>query len=359
MPSMEQIRQEAGMLKKLMQGQEDWRGGGILGEMIARLPAWARNEFGLSPAGPGGAGVGPLQGGGAGVLPGAPPRGYDPAYGGIPQVTDPAKSLENLIGAISGNLGGLGDIVKGLTGTESEALRNQYPDAFLGGLETGFENINRRLGGDISDLFPVKARESAEWAVAGGVPGAPLSDLHLSSVLGKTRYDVMRDASKDLAMLKGAVPVVDPFSVRSLVPDYNILASLQTFADTLAGAPNPKDAAAAAMQKLLAGLLAGRGGGGGGGGGVPGGFNFPGINPGRVNFPVGGGGGPPAAAPPPGAGWGMAWNPEGGFAMEGNVPLDVLEREGFNPDLSGPEWDEFFDLGIEEPFIQGEEAWWL
>lgn len=364
MPSMEQIRQEAGMLAGLVRGDDNWRGGGILGEMIARLPAWARNEFGLSPAGPAGAAGGAPGVGGAGTLPGAAPLPgtYSAGSGGIPGTTGTGTSLANLLESISGQVGNLGPIIQGITGAENQALRSQYPSEYFGALDTVLGNVGRRAQGDIQDLLPQLTQGAAEWGIGSGVgTNSPAFSSKLTRDVLGSAYNVQRQAAQDLAgSVQSAIPRVAPYSPNRLIPDIGQQLNLQALADMLRAAPIPEAAFQRNLQLAMAGLNRGFGAGGGG---VQGGFNLPAPNLQPVreiirdNFGFGGGG-PPAQAPV-GPGWGMAWNPQGGFAMEGNVPQDILAQEGFNPDLTGPEWDQFFDLGIEEPFVQEEEAWWL
>src|SRR6185436_3378367 len=71
----------------------------------------------------GGGAMGPVGGAGAGSLPGT----YNSASGGIPRTPTPSESLANLIAGISGNMGGLSEIISGVTGAENQALRDQYP----------------------------------------------------------------------------------------------------------------------------------------------------------------------------------------------------------------------------------------
>jgi hypothetical protein len=79
------------------------------------------------------------------AISGASPRGYNSASGGIPGVTSP-------VDAITSNLGGLGGIINSITGSQSTALRDQYPDEYFSTLGTLLGNTQRRAAGDISDL---------------------------------------------------------------------------------------------------------------------------------------------------------------------------------------------------------------
>lgn len=200
--------------------------------------------------------------GGGGGIPGARPRGYNPASGGVPGVTSP-------IDTITGNLGGLSGIINSITGSQSSALRSQYPDQYFSTLGTLLGNTGRRAQGDISDLLPELQQSSAENAVYGGMSGSGAENTKLLRDLGLTRYGVENKALQDLSTIQGEIPKVSPFD-----PSGMIAAQLaaQEHADMYASAPVPESAYQRAMMAA----------GGGGGGGTPG-----------KTFSGGGGGGGP------------------------------------------------------------------
>ena len=208
-------------------------------------------------------------GGGGGGLRGASSRGYNSASGGIPGVTSPIE-------AITGNLGGLGGIINSITGSQSTALRDQYPDEYFSTLGTLLGNTQRRAAGDISDLLPELQQSSAENAVYGGLSGSEAENTKLLRDLGLTRYGVQNEAINSLGKIQGEIPTVRPFD-----PSGIIAAQLaaQERADLYASAPVPEDAFQRAMRAA---------GGGGGGKTTPG-----------LRFDLGGGGGwaPPSNDP--------------------------------------------------------------
>lgn len=190
-----------------------------------------------------------VSGGGGGGLPGARPRQYNPASGGIPGVTSPIE-------AITGNLGGLGGILSSITGQQSTALRDQYPDEYFSTLGTLLGNVGRRAKGDISDLLPELQQTSAEEAVSSGMSGSAAENTKLLRDLGLTRYGVENKALQDLSTIQGQIPKVNPFD-----PSGIIAAQLaaQERADMYASAPVPEDAYQRALREA----------GGGVGGGTP------------------------------------------------------------------------------------------
>lgn len=307
-------------------------GGGI------RRPA----GFGAPAAGPA---VGPLQGGGGAQVPGgnALPGSWNPASGGIPATTPPTQSLAELIAGISQNLSGLGPIISGITGSENQALRDQYPAEYFGALGTTIGNVANRAKGYITDLLPQMQQGAAEYGLGEGVSGSPNANSKLLRDLGLTAYGVQRDALQDLGRVQDAIPKVAPYSPNRLIPDIGQQIQSDYMRNFFGSAPIPESAfqrnLALANQGLSRGFNAGSGPGGGGG------FRpfqtLPApqfFNPGAPGMP---------ATTPNIPGWGQAWNNEGGFAQAGNVPGWADPGGGF----AGPEWDQFFDLSIDEPFM--------
>lgn len=200
-----------------------------------------------------------ISGGGGGGLAGAKPRNYNPASGGIPGVTSP-------IDAITGNLGGLGGIIGSITGSQSTALRNQYPDEYFSTLGTLLGNTGRRAKGDISDLLPELQQSSAENAVYGGMSGSQAENTKLLRDLGLTRYGVQNEAINSLGKIQGEIPTVKPFDPSAIINDQ---LNAQERADLYASAPVPESAYQRANQAAgnpivgTGGLRYDLGGGGG------------------------------------------------------------------------------------------------
>lgn len=189
-------------------------------------------------------------GGGGGGMAGAAPRGYNSASGGVPGVTSP-------IDTITGNLGGLSNIINSITQTQSGALRDQYPDEYFGVLGTLLGNTQRRASGDISDLLPELQQNSAERAVAGGVSGSGAENTKLLRDLGLTRYGVENEAINSLGKIQGQIPTVRPFDPSAVIGSQ---LDAQERADIYRAAPVPEDAYRRAMSAA----------GGGSGGGTAG-----------------------------------------------------------------------------------------
>jgi hypothetical protein len=252
-----------------------------------------------------------ISGGASGVT-GAQPRSYNPASGGIPGVTSP-------IDAITSNLGGLSGIINSITGSQSSALRSQYPDQYFSTLGTLLGNTGRRAKGDISDLLPELQQSSAENAVYGGMSGSQAENTKLLRDLGLTRYGVENQALKDLGTVQSEIPTVRPFDPSAIINDQ---LAAQERADLYASAPVPEEAYRRAM---------GAADSGGGGRGTPG-----------LRYDLGGGG---AARPvdsimrgygAPTIGYGTNQNTSqgGGYSPWGSFP-NALSAGGGDQDPFG------------------------
>lgn len=203
--------------------------------------------------------------GGNGTVVGADPTGYNPASGGVPNLTGSGTSLQNLINSIGGNLGGVESIVRGLTDTQNKALKDQYTPEYFGLLDTATANAQKRAGGDITDLLPELNQHAAEAAVAGGVPGSQAYNSKLLRDMGLSRYNVERGALDDLTKIKSATPTVAPYDPNNLVPNINQQLTLQQLADMLKSSPIPEAAYSRGLQNAMAGLSQGGAAGYGGG----------------------------------------------------------------------------------------------
>jgi len=283
-----------------------------------------------------GGAMGPVGGAGAGSIPGT----YNPASGGIPRTPTPSESLANLIAGISGNIGGLSDIISGVTAASNKALRDEYPASYFDTLDTLMGNVAKRAKGDITDLLPQLGQIGAEWGIGRGVAGGPAAASKLArDVLGSS-YAVEQQALKDQGLIQDLIPKVAPYSADRLLPTFGDQISWEDLANVRGSAPIPESAYARALANARAGI--GRGFNAGGGGfnwfnpmGRPTsmatgptrptefGFNNPGrpnpTNPGQVPYPFPQGGMPPNVANWPGAG-GEGVPFEGGPAYFDTVP---------------------------------------
>jgi len=187
------------------------------------------------------------------------PAGWDPAYGGVPEIPDPIASAWRALG---GNV----DLLPGLF-----SLGNAYNlfnyDQRLGQVQgtPGFEGVLSNLSGQLpQDVVNQIAQRSAERGISsGGAPDSPnLNAAYLRS-LGLTSLDQQKTGQNQLNALLGQFQQAAPFNLMSgLVTSEEEQAALNA-ANQNAGAPNPRDAALEDQRKLLEAIAAGKAAGGG------------------------------------------------------------------------------------------------
>src|SRR6185369_7213231 len=190
------------------------------------------------------------------------PAGWDPAYGGVPEIPDPIASAWRALG---GNV----DLLPGLF-----SLGNAYNlfnyDQRLGQDQgtPGFEGVLSNLSGQLPQgVVNQIAQRSAERGISsGGAPDSPnLNAAYLRS-LGLTSLDQQKTGQNQLNALLGQFQQAAPFNLMSgLVTSEEEQAALNA-ANQNAGAPNPRDAALEDQRKLLEAIAAGKATPGPGGG---------------------------------------------------------------------------------------------
>jgi len=316
-------------------------GGGNQANWARNLAGWAPMPINIGAVAPAPAPGGGTGGGaGAGAIPGT----YNPASGGIPNISSPSESLANLINAISGNLNNLGPIISGVTGAENKALRDQYPSSYFDTLNTLMGNVGRRATGDITDLLPQLGQTAGEWGIGSGVAGGPAAASKLArDVLGSS-YAVQQQALQDQGAIQNLIPKVAPYDIGRLIPQYSDQQWNDLMRKIYGSAPIPESAYGRARADALSGLNRGFNAGGGG---------YGWFNP--MTRPTVGAYGPPspgAAASPfytthGGGNWLDSFGVERGIANRGlpanvgglpgfpGLPVDALPGEG--PPLAGDE----------------------
>lgn len=111
---------------------------------------------------------------------------YDPRFGGIPNVPDPAVAAG---GAIAGNLANFGDLAK-LTGKTNDLIFSQYTGRLPGYSDLSAAssgNIASQLRGELpQDVVNLLGQQAAERGVGGGVSGSQFSNADYLRSLGLT-----------------------------------------------------------------------------------------------------------------------------------------------------------------------------
>ncbi len=326
------------------------------------LAGWAPMPIAMGAVVPGPA-VGPVAaagGAGSGSLPGT----YNPASGGIPRVPTSGESLQNLLAAISGNVGNLGPIISGITGAQNQALKDQYPASYFDTLKTLMDTNAQRAQGNILDSIAGLGQYAGEWGIGRGVSGGPAANTNLLASLALTKLGVQNQALQNAGAIQNLIPKVAPYDAARLLPTYGDTSSENLLRNIYGAAPIPESAYARARADALAGLNRGFNAGGGGyGGGYGRGFGA--FTPPTPTAP-----GPVAGAYTPAGGWpARPWQlpppRDAGVANIGGLPgmpfegdLGPVQTPGGYYDTQPNLWDNPLDMPQDPNALAGIEDWY-
>lgn len=176
--------------------------------------------------------------------PAAKPKGYDPTYGGIPQLPKYATDTNTTVG----------------TDVQAEMLKNLPGYQAMASKDTA--NIQANLGGYLApDVLTMIQQQAAERGVATGGPGSANTDAAYLRALGLTSLQLQQLGHQQLTEAMQRTPIQQ----RQTVTSQRDLAPMQAVYDA---APVPALAHAQALMDAQTGYSAGyRGGGIGGYGG--------------------------------------------------------------------------------------------
>lgn len=216
------------------------------------------------------------------TLTGAPPRSYDPIFGGLPQVPAPGATAATAIGSNIGNLGSLYNLAGGINQFNTAALQGGLASGlpgYAGMLGQSSSNILSNLKGQLPpDVINLIAQQGAERGIATGSPGSPNADAAYLRALGLTSLDLQGRGESQLTSAIGRTPVAQPFNLASMLTSPEQQQEAAMAANLYGAAPVPSRAATAGIGAFESGLGAGGRAVGGsvnyGGGGL--GFGGPG-----------------------------------------------------------------------------------
>lgn len=196
-------------------------------------------------------------------LPGATPFNYSSAYGGIPQVPNPAATQAGSIGGNIGNLSNLGNLATTLNtqiaGNAVLPYQLNLPQ-YGQNLGQAAQNTGSLLKGQIpTDVMSLINQQGAERGVATGSPGSPNANAAILRALGLTSLGLQQQGLGNFQSLVGMTPTGQQFNPASFLTSPTDQQTAQYLANLLSAAPIPSAAAQANIGSLLSGL--GRGGG--------------------------------------------------------------------------------------------------
>lgn len=182
------------------------------------------------------------------------PAGWDPAYGGVPEIPSPDASAaqSNYWNQI---------LLPALFSTGNAYNLFNY-DQRMGQVQgtPGFAGVASNLAGQLpQDVVNQLAQQAAQRGVlTGGAPDSPnLNAAYLSSI-GRNSLQQQQLGQQQLNSLLGQFQQAAPFNLMSGLVTSEEEQAARNAANTNAGAPNPRDAAMEEQRKLLEAIEAGK-----------------------------------------------------------------------------------------------------
>lgn len=191
-------------------------------------------------------------GGGGGALSPQAPSYYDPRYGGIPAVPNPASSASAAIGANIGNMSQLyslyGGINNFMAGQAANQLKLNMPN-YEGLIGQRSKLIGEELAGQVpQDVVDLLIQQAAERGIATGSPVSPNSNAAYLRALGLTSLDLTKRGTADLSTAVHDTPTAPLSNPTQMFITPDAIQEAQMAANLYASAPRPGDAAREAMS---------------------------------------------------------------------------------------------------------------
>lgn len=220
--------------------------------------------------------------GGGSVLPGAPGRTGQGAFGLVPQVPNPIATAGQGIAGNIGNLPSLGNL-----GTETTKLAGnlaampfqQNLPGYEGMLGQSSQGILSNLQGiiDPNEWAQLQTKMAERGATMGISPGSPNFNTALMRALDQSILQRQSLGQQQLNAAVARTPTGQPFNIAGQQITPGTMQEAAWGANVAAAAPDPTMAAQANLDMLLRSIEAGRAGGFGGYG-APGGGGMGGGN---------------------------------------------------------------------------------
>lgn len=178
--------------------------------------------------------------------------GYNPAFGGIPQLPMPTSTQGSAIQGDLGNLGSILSLINGLDASQQAQLLSQYNTAI-----PGYSNLTKTASGVTQqnlegqvpqDVISQLTQQAAERGISTGMPGSGNSNAAYLRALGLTSLGQEQTGMQNLATMTQTAPVAPLYNPASLLvtPEQQQQAAGQQA--IFNAAPIPAAAAAKAIQ---------------------------------------------------------------------------------------------------------------
>lgn len=193
---------------------------------------------------------------------GTAPGGYNPAYGGIPQVPNIIDVYGQAISANQQALPKLTQLGSTITGASEEELLNNLRMALPGydaSVAKSMGNIGSLQAGEIpSDVKNLITQQAAERGIATGLYSSPNANAALLSALGQTSLGLQSEGEKQMSSLINRTPQAQPYDVSRLFLQPTDLYESQLLSNIYKAAPVPEAAARALISEAQGGYQTGR-----------------------------------------------------------------------------------------------------
>lgn len=193
------------------------------------------------------------SGGGAASLPGAPSTGYNPAYGGVPQIPNPISTQSQAIGGNQMNLQALIQLLSGINNSQQSQLTSNFNTAipnYQALTQTASSDIGNNLHGVVPpDVINLLTQQGAERGITTGMPASGNANAAYLRALGLTSLgrEDLGVSQLDSTRQSAAATVAPLFNPASFLVSPDQQQQAQFAANTMSAAPIPSAAAAKAI----------------------------------------------------------------------------------------------------------------
>lgn len=190
------------------------------------------------------------------------PYSWTPAYGGKPQVADPAAAAAAAAAANLKNLPNYEQLAKKVNEANYIQLMEQVRKGFPGydeAIARASSNINAELAGQISpDVVSQLTQRAAERGIGIGSPGSPNTNAALLKAFYDTSSGQQQKGMANYGQMMSSIPKAPLMDITGLLTSSKDIMDAQNMANWIAAAADPASKAAAELAAARAGMGAGR-----------------------------------------------------------------------------------------------------
>lgn len=178
--------------------------------------------------------------------------GYNPAFGGIPQLPSPVASAGQAIQGDSANMSQLLQLLSSLDTGQQSQLLSQYNMAipnYSQLTQTASTNTGQDLHGEVpQDVISQLTQQASERGISTGMPGSDNSNAAYLRALGLTSLGQQQTGQQNLATMTTTAPNAGLFNPASFLVTPEQQQQEASAQALYSSAPIPAAAASKAMQ---------------------------------------------------------------------------------------------------------------